>query len=48
MWTLFQLAAGFIFGLGGVGLAVWAHVGGFAAGLGWVLARLRPASQPSG
>lgn len=48
MWTLFQLAAGLMFGLGGIGLAVWAHVGGFAAGLGWVLARLRPAPQASG
>ena len=48
VWGLFQLGAGLLFQLGGVGLAVWAHIGGFAAGLGWVLARLRPTTQASG
>jgi membrane associated rhomboid family serine protease len=42
MWTLFQLALGLVAGAGGLGIAIWAHVGGFVAGLGWVLARLRP------
>jgi membrane associated rhomboid family serine protease len=47
VWTLFQLALGLVAG-GGLGIAIWAHIGGFAAGLGWVLARLRPVPQASG
>lgn len=48
VWTLFQLALGLVAGAGGLGIAIWAHIGGFAAGLAWVLARLRPAPQASG
>lgn len=47
MWTLFQLALGLTAGMGGLGIAIWAHVGGFLAGLAWVLAHLRPEPRPS-
>jgi membrane associated rhomboid family serine protease len=40
-WTMLQLATGAIMGREGVGIAVWAHVGGFLAGLVYAHAIMR-------